>query len=87
MIINQFYLKEKVSRSDIIAFFIILFGFFVSFLHLVSKIFGIPIPEHPGTENPDEASATLKTLKYRDLSSKTDSSDKEETEVTETDAK
>ena len=46
LLINQFYLKQKVTRSDIIAFFIILFGFFVSFLHLVSKFLGIPIPEN-----------------------------------------
>jgi hypothetical protein len=64
LLINQYYLKQKVSRSDIVAFFIILLGFFVSFLHLVSKIFNIPIPEHPGSENPDEASATLDTLRY-----------------------
>jgi hypothetical protein len=70
LLINQFYLKEKVTRSDIIAFFIILFGFFVSFLHLISKVFKIPIPEHPESENPDEASATLKTLKYRVLNAK-----------------
>jgi hypothetical protein len=46
LLINQFYLKQKVSRSDIIAFFIILFGFFVSFSHLVSKIFNIVVPIH-----------------------------------------
>lgn len=45
LIINHFYIKQKVSRSDIIAFFIILFGFFVSFLHIISKIFNIPIPK------------------------------------------
>jgi len=67
LIINQFYLKQTVTRSDILAFFIILFGFFVSFLHLISNIFNISIPEHPGTPNPDDASATLKTLKYRSL--------------------
>jgi len=67
LLINQYYLKQKVSRSDIVAFFIILFGFFVSFLHLVSKIFNIPIPEHGGSEKPDEASATLDTLRYSAL--------------------
>lgn len=67
LLINQFYLKQKVSRSDIIAFFIILFGFFVSFLHIVSKIFNIPIPEHPGSKNPDDASATIKSLRYNAL--------------------
>jgi hypothetical protein len=64
LIINQYYLKEKIYRSDIIAFFIILFGFFVSFLHIVSKSFNIPIPEHVGSENPDEASATIKSMRY-----------------------
>jgi hypothetical protein len=67
LLINQYYLKQKVSRSDIVAFFIILLGFFVSFLHLISKTFNIPIPEHPGSENPDEASATLDTLRYSTL--------------------
>ena len=64
LIINQYYLKEKVYRSDMIAFFIILLGFFVSFLHIVSKAFNIPIPEHIGSENPDEASATIKSMRY-----------------------
>jgi len=67
LIINQFYLKQKVTRSDIVAFFIILFGFFVSFLHLFSKWFNIKIPEHPGTKNPDEASATLDSKRYNSV--------------------
>lgn len=67
LLINQYYLKQKVSRSDIIAFLIILFGFFVSFLHLISKLFNIPIQEHPGTDNPDTISSTLRTQKYRTL--------------------
>jgi hypothetical protein len=45
LIINQYYLKQSLYRSDIVAFFIILFGFFISFTHLVSNIFKIPIPE------------------------------------------
>jgi hypothetical protein len=67
LLINQFYLKQKVTRSDIIAFFIILFGFFVSFLHLISKLFKIKIPKHPGTDNPDTISATLKSESYNSL--------------------
>ena len=67
LLINQFYLKQKVTRSDIIAFFIILLGFFVSFLHLISKLFNIPVPEHIGTENPDTISATLRSQKYSSL--------------------
>jgi hypothetical protein len=31
----------------------------------VSKALGIPIPEHPGHNHPDEASATTKSMRYR----------------------
>jgi hypothetical protein len=51
LLINKFYLKKQTTRSDIIAFFIILFGFFVSFSHLVSKIVNIVVPIHKN-ENP-----------------------------------
>jgi hypothetical protein len=54
LLINKFYLKMDIYISDIVAFFIILFGFFTSYLNLVSKAFNIPIPkiyteiqEHP----------------------------------------
>jgi hypothetical protein len=46
LLINHYYLKQKIYRSDIIAFFIILIGFFVSMFHIVSKILNIPIPKH-----------------------------------------
>ena len=65
LIINRFYLKQSISRSDIIAFFIILTGFIVSFVHIVSKVLSIPIPVHPNKENPDEASATILVQGYR----------------------
>ena len=67
LLINRFYLKQKLNRSDIIAFFIILFGFFVSFFHLISKVFGIQIPSHPGDSNPDKTHATIKVLRYNTL--------------------
>jgi len=67
LIINYVYLKQKLTRSDIFAFIIILFGFFVSFFHLVSKMFNIPIPEHPGFKNPDEASSTVRVQRYNSL--------------------
>lgn len=37
LIINAFYLKQPVFRSDIIAFFIILAGFFMSFFSLYTN--------------------------------------------------
>ena len=70
LLINQYYLKQKVTRSDIIAFFIILLGFFVSFLHLISHFFGITIPEHLGSNNPNEASSTLKSQLYNSVTNK-----------------
>ena len=45
LIMNHYYLKQHLSRSDIIAFFIILAAFAVSFLNLISKAAGIPIPK------------------------------------------
>jgi hypothetical protein len=52
-------------------------------------MFNIPIPEHPGTDNPDEASATTKTLRYRELNANpaTELDYAELKEVTETDAR
>jgi hypothetical protein len=47
LLINQYYLKQKIYRSDIVAFFIILLGFFISFTHFISNLFHIPIPPHP----------------------------------------
>ena len=45
LLINYFFLKQKLSKSDIIAFFVILIAFAVSFLNLVSKILGKPVPK------------------------------------------
>jgi len=54
LLINKFYLKQEIYRSDIIAFFIIIFGYICSFFHVVSKIFNIPIPEQPNTQQKSE---------------------------------
>ena len=48
LIVNHFYLKQDIFRSDYIGFFIILAGFFVSFNNVISKMFNLPIPKHPG---------------------------------------
>ena len=47
LIINHFYLHQPLFRSDIIAFFIILFGFAVSFNNLLSKALNRPVPTVP----------------------------------------
>ena len=44
LIINYFYLHQPLFRSDIVAFFIILFGFAVSFNNMLSKALGRPVP-------------------------------------------
>uniref|UniRef100_A0A6C0F4T4 Uncharacterized protein n=1 Tax=viral metagenome TaxID=1070528 RepID=A0A6C0F4T4_9ZZZZ len=66
LLINRFYLKQKIYRSDLIAFGIILLGFLVSFIHIISNVFNIPIPKHP-TENPNEAHASLLSRRYTTL--------------------
>ena len=48
LIVNHFYLKQDIFKSDYIGFFLILAGFFVSFNNVISKMFNIPIPKHPG---------------------------------------
>jgi len=53
LIINHFFLKQKLSKSDIIAFFVILLAFAISFLNLVSNAFGIPVPEKDKQEEND----------------------------------
>lgn len=47
LLINKFYLKQAIYRSDYIAFFIVLCAYLISVFNVISKIFGIPIPENP----------------------------------------
>ena len=44
LLINHFFLKQPLSRSDIVTFFIILLGFYISFEGVVSKFLGIAPP-------------------------------------------
>lgn len=75
LIVNHFYLKQDIFTSDYIGFFLILAGFFISFNNIISKIFNIPIPEHPGREK-DETKDTDKK--------DTDKKDTNETDVKDT---
>lgn len=45
LFINAFYLKQPLSRSDLICFGIILVAFAISYQNLVSKALGVPIPK------------------------------------------
>ena len=60
LLINNYYLKQKIYRSDIVAFFIILVGFGVSISNIVSHILNIPIPKKP----PITHIGPLKKVKY-----------------------
>ena len=53
LIINKFYLKNETYISDIVAFFVILLGFLISFLNLISKALNLPI-ESKSDENSDK---------------------------------
>jgi hypothetical protein len=55
LLINYFFLKQKLSKSDIIAFFVILVAFAISFLNLASNIMGIPIPKKVEEEEQTDA--------------------------------
>jgi hypothetical protein len=44
LLINHFYLHQPLFRSDIVAFFLILFGFAVSFNNMLSKALNRPVP-------------------------------------------
>jgi hypothetical protein len=55
LIINRFYLKKHITKSDIYAFFIILIGYAVSLFQLVSKAIGKKVPKtNKKTEDGDE---------------------------------
>ena len=45
LVMNHFYLKQPLSNSDLVAFVIILVAFAISYMNLVSKTLGIPIPK------------------------------------------
>lgn len=51
VVINTFWLKQDLSKSDIACFFIILAGFYVSFTRTVSKALGIKVEDK---KNDDE---------------------------------
>lgn len=51
LIINNFWLKQPLSRSDIICFFIILFGLYVSVENLLSKAMGWKVIKENENEN------------------------------------
>jgi hypothetical protein len=58
LLINQFYLKQKVYRSDIVAFAILLVGYVISFFNVVSKMLGMPIPKKLETGSGSESNQT-----------------------------
>ena len=51
LLINHFWLKQPVTRSDIICFFIILFGLYVSVSNLLSNFMGWEIPKKDSNNN------------------------------------
>jgi Na+-transporting methylmalonyl-CoA/oxaloacetate decarboxylase gamma subunit len=63
LLINQFYLKQKVYRSDIVAFVLLLIGYIISFFNVVSKMLGISIPKKLETASVDESKPPNKTSK------------------------
>jgi len=46
LLINRFYLKQKINISDYVAISLLIIAYIISELHLFSKLFGLPIPKH-----------------------------------------
>ena len=63
LLINQYYLKQDIFRSDIIAFFIIMIGFCVSFFHIVSKMLGRPVIQSKAVIEKKNTPTKLKVYK------------------------
>ena len=56
LLINKFFLKQSLFRSDIFAFFMILIAFAISFNNLISKWLGLKIPKKPSDDAKKDAS-------------------------------
>jgi hypothetical protein len=54
LLVNHYYLKQKVYFSEIVAFFIIIVAYGISLFNLVSKILNIPVPKNPNKEEEKE---------------------------------
>jgi hypothetical protein len=54
LLMNKFFLKQPLSNSDLVAFCIILLAFAISYMNLVSKSFGIPIPKKDKKDEAEE---------------------------------
>lgn len=79
LIINQYYLKQDIFRSDIIAFFLVLLGLCISFFHIVSKIFSIPIPiDHTKTHSFTKAKSYRKLVTTKEEKNVAPTEDKNE---------
>ena len=79
LLINQFYLKQKIYRSDIIAFLILLVGYFISFLHLLSNALGIKVEEHkdvPPKEIKRKEKTSKKSKRYHSTEKKSNNGKK-----------
>ena len=45
VLINKYYFNKVIFNSDILGFFVMLIGFYISLYHLVSYMLDIPIPK------------------------------------------
>ena len=57
LLMNKFFLKQPLSTSDLVAFGIILLAFAISYMNLVSKLFGIPIPKKDKKNDENDVNA------------------------------
>ena len=65
--INAFWLKQPLHRSDIVTFFVILVGFYISFDNSISKLLGRPVPKKEDAD-PEKARKEKKVAEKREES-------------------
>ncbi len=51
LLINKFYLKQKINISDYVSISLLIFAYIISQFHIFSKIFNLPIPEESSSED------------------------------------
>jgi hypothetical protein len=58
LLINKFYLKQKINISDYVAIALLIVGYIISEFHLFSKLFKLPIPEEAKKEKDTKENAS-----------------------------
>ena len=54
LLVNKFYLKQTINKSDYVAIGLLVIAYIISEFHLFSKFFKLPIPEETSKKEKEE---------------------------------